>query len=289
MTATLAAIPDPAAGEPDERVRELYRVIHQLDDLNRALVLLYLEGRDYREIAEVLGITETNVATKLNRLKERMRQGRRRSQRVKEHVMELDDLKVAWAQMEQRVSAAETLVLKLQTESRLDRMRRTLRRLGWGKPCIAFSGSGSSRWSRPSGSSTVTCRISSSPGSCYTRDGVAVICVGVVQLLLIARTYYTAPIVTFQGRLAELERFRIVTGLATGLPWWILWAVVAVVGAEKFLHVDLYAHSTLWFWNSVAVGWVGIAVSLLVARRLAKCKLARAAQLASEAAQFARD
>jgi RNA polymerase sigma-70 factor (ECF subfamily) len=72
--ATLAAVADPAAAEPDDRVRELYRVIQHLDDLNRALVLLYLEGRDYREIAEVLGITETNVATKLNRLKARMRQ-----------------------------------------------------------------------------------------------------------------------------------------------------------------------------------------------------------------------
>ena len=37
------------------------RVIGQLDDLNRALVLLYLEGRNYQEIAEVLGISETNV------------------------------------------------------------------------------------------------------------------------------------------------------------------------------------------------------------------------------------
>ena len=71
--AVLAAIPDPAAHEPDDRARELYRVIHQLDDLDRALILLYLEGRSYREIAEVLGISETNVATKLNRLKQRLR------------------------------------------------------------------------------------------------------------------------------------------------------------------------------------------------------------------------
>ena len=70
--AALAAIPDPAH-EADDRIRELYRVIHQLDDLNRALMLLYLEGHDYREIADVLGITETNVATKLNRLKQRLR------------------------------------------------------------------------------------------------------------------------------------------------------------------------------------------------------------------------
>jgi RNA polymerase sigma-70 factor (ECF subfamily) len=64
-----------ALQEPDERVRALHRFIDQLDVLNRALMLLYLEDRSYREIAEVLGITETNVATKINRLKQRIRTG----------------------------------------------------------------------------------------------------------------------------------------------------------------------------------------------------------------------
>lgn len=45
-----------------------------LDPLNRALLVLCLEDRSYREIAEVLGITETNVATKINRLKTATRQ-----------------------------------------------------------------------------------------------------------------------------------------------------------------------------------------------------------------------
>ena len=71
--AALEATPDQAAHEPDDRVRELYRVIDQLDDFHRALLLLYLEGRAYREISEILGISETNVATKLNRLKQRLR------------------------------------------------------------------------------------------------------------------------------------------------------------------------------------------------------------------------
>jgi len=61
--------------ESDERVRALHAFIDQLDALNRALMLLYLENRSYREIAEVLGITETNVATKINRLKQRISSG----------------------------------------------------------------------------------------------------------------------------------------------------------------------------------------------------------------------
>jgi RNA polymerase sigma-70 factor (ECF subfamily) len=65
----------PPTPEPDERIAALNRLIAELDPLNRALLLLYLEERPYREIAEILGISETNVATKLNRLKQRIRQG----------------------------------------------------------------------------------------------------------------------------------------------------------------------------------------------------------------------
>ena len=59
--------------EEDERVARLYRFLHGLGELDRALVLLYLEERTYREIADVLGLSETNVGTKINRLKQMMR------------------------------------------------------------------------------------------------------------------------------------------------------------------------------------------------------------------------
>jgi RNA polymerase sigma-70 factor (ECF subfamily) len=66
---------DPLAHEPDtdEAPRLLAKFIAQLDALNRALLLLYLDERSYREIADILGISETNVSTKINRLKERVR------------------------------------------------------------------------------------------------------------------------------------------------------------------------------------------------------------------------
>lgn len=59
--------------EPDERLEALYHFIDQLDPLNRALILLYLEDRSYGEIAEILGISETNVATKISRIKQKLR------------------------------------------------------------------------------------------------------------------------------------------------------------------------------------------------------------------------
>lgn len=59
--------------ETDDQVRVLYRFIDTLEPLNRALLLLYLEECGTREIAEVLGISESNVTTKIGRLKRRIR------------------------------------------------------------------------------------------------------------------------------------------------------------------------------------------------------------------------
>jgi RNA polymerase sigma-70 factor (ECF subfamily) len=62
-----------AGGDADEDLRTLYGYIERLDELDRALVILYLDGNRYDTIAEILGISETNVGTKLGRIKQRMR------------------------------------------------------------------------------------------------------------------------------------------------------------------------------------------------------------------------
>lgn len=70
-------VADGGAADPeaDERVRALHAFIARFDPFNRALLLLYLEERSQREIADILGISETNVSTKINRLKQRIRDG----------------------------------------------------------------------------------------------------------------------------------------------------------------------------------------------------------------------
>jgi RNA polymerase sigma-70 factor (ECF subfamily) len=65
--------PDTTPQESDPRLDVLYRVMRGLDPMNRALVMLYLEEYSYSDIADVLGISETNVATKLSRLKQQLR------------------------------------------------------------------------------------------------------------------------------------------------------------------------------------------------------------------------
>ena len=54
-------------------VNELYTLINQLNKLERAIIFLYLEDRPYKEIADIIGITPTNVSTKINRIKEKLK------------------------------------------------------------------------------------------------------------------------------------------------------------------------------------------------------------------------
>jgi len=60
--------------EKENDLTILQQFISGLKELDRALMLLYLEEKSYREIAEIIGITETNVATKIARIKTKLRQ-----------------------------------------------------------------------------------------------------------------------------------------------------------------------------------------------------------------------
>ena len=60
-------------GLEDPRVASLLECIDELGPLDKALVLLYLDGHSHAEIAEIVGISATNSMTKLARIKERLR------------------------------------------------------------------------------------------------------------------------------------------------------------------------------------------------------------------------
>ncbi len=60
-------------GDSGEEMAAMYRAIQRLSQVDRALTLLYLEDCSYREMAEVLGISESNVGVKLNRIKGQLR------------------------------------------------------------------------------------------------------------------------------------------------------------------------------------------------------------------------
>lgn len=56
-----------------EQVEALYTAIRKLSESERAIILLYLEDKSYREISEILGITVTNVGVRVNRVKNQLK------------------------------------------------------------------------------------------------------------------------------------------------------------------------------------------------------------------------
>ena len=59
--------------ETETMLKQMYKMINQLDQLEKSIVLLYLEDKSYEEISEITGLTLTNVATKLSRIKDKLR------------------------------------------------------------------------------------------------------------------------------------------------------------------------------------------------------------------------
>jgi RNA polymerase sigma factor (sigma-70 family) len=73
-TSGISELAQDADPSTDERLALLYSAIHQLKPLERSVILMSLDGLSYREIGEVLGLSESNVGVKLNRIKTQLTQ-----------------------------------------------------------------------------------------------------------------------------------------------------------------------------------------------------------------------
>ena len=59
--------------EKEIQLQQMYSGIRQLSEIERALVMLYLEDKSYEEMEEILGINQNNLRVKMNRIKEKLR------------------------------------------------------------------------------------------------------------------------------------------------------------------------------------------------------------------------
>ncbi len=73
LTFEIAATDGPPAETSDAARRLDLFIQDELDELSRALVILYLDGNSHETIAEILGISATNVGTRIGRIKQRLR------------------------------------------------------------------------------------------------------------------------------------------------------------------------------------------------------------------------
>lgn len=61
----------------NEMLKQLYHMINQLGQLDKSIILLYLEEKNYEEIAEITGLSPTNVGTKISRIKDKLKKMKR--------------------------------------------------------------------------------------------------------------------------------------------------------------------------------------------------------------------
>ena len=57
------------SNEKEDQLKELFKAIESLDRIDKSIILLYLEEKNYEEISEITGLTRTNVGVRLNRIK----------------------------------------------------------------------------------------------------------------------------------------------------------------------------------------------------------------------------
>jgi RNA polymerase sigma-70 factor (ECF subfamily) len=69
----LPTVFDPLPNDLQEKFNLLEQFIVELNEMDKALIMLYLEDKSYQEISEIMGITISNVGTKMGRIKEKLK------------------------------------------------------------------------------------------------------------------------------------------------------------------------------------------------------------------------
>ena len=67
-------LPEKDLNDYEEKMHTLRRHIKDLNLFDKGILMLYLESKSHEEIAEIVGISKSNVGTKLSRIKEKLKQ-----------------------------------------------------------------------------------------------------------------------------------------------------------------------------------------------------------------------
>ncbi len=188
-----------------------------------------------------------------------------------DHIMDIDDLKLAWQQLDRRLERQNALALLQFREGRMRQLRTKLWPLYGGQIVQGLFGTavvlvGVATWARHW--DLVHLRVA---GLLLHVYGVLAIIASARTIALIYRIDYAAPVVAIQRQLGELRRWYVLSSTVIGLPWWLLWmpimmALLALAG------IDMWQRAPQIFVMGTAIGVAGllvIAALELAARRWA--------------------
>jgi hypothetical protein len=178
-----------------------------------------------------------------------------------ETTMELDELKSAWQVLDRHLQQQTVLNRHLFLESRLDKVRTSLRRTYWGKIAQILFGDALIYYGI-----MATLRYHDTPHllACSVfmlAYGLLIVVLGGVTIGKVSNIDYAAPVLEIQKRVGALHRLQIIGSRCAGLPWWLLWIAIFVLEVKANLNADLFVTAPSFVWANVAVGIVGIFAS----------------------------
>lgn len=172
--------------------------------------------------------------------------------------MELDDLKQAWQALDARLQQQNTLQLGLLREKHIDSMASSLRPLFWGQLIqmlfgIATIVAGVWLWKTFTAITPVfVC------GLVLHLYGITTTAAAGIVIGQIAGIDRSLPVLKIQQRLARLRKTYLISGMAVGLPWWVLWMLPLIVIASLQGHAQGDPSLPLWLWVTLAGCFAGL-------------------------------
>jgi hypothetical protein len=173
--------------------------------------------------------------------------------------MELDEMKLAWQNLDRRLDQQHALSVQLFRDTRLEKMRRGLRPLVWGQALqivigvlglLILAPMWMPHWRDPA------VLIAGLVMHAYC---IALVVFGAVVEARVAQIDHAAPVLAIQRQLMALRRIYAIGGaLVLGLPWWFLTAPLLVVLTRGV--IMQVAPSVIWI--QLGVGAIGLLASL---------------------------
>jgi hypothetical protein len=172
--------------------------------------------------------------------------------------MELDDLKLAWKTLDQRLQRQNALQLAELHERGTGRIRSSLRPLFWSQMLqllfgIATVVAGVWLWKTFPALTPILIA-----GIVVHAYGVTTIIASSIMLGGIARIDRGLPVLELQQRLATLRKTYIISGAVVGLPWWLLWMVPVIVAVSLKNAQSGVTGLPGWIWIALATCTLGV-------------------------------
>ncbi|MCX7514681.1 hypothetical protein [Frateuria sp. STR12] len=179
--------------------------------------------------------------------------------------MELDEMKLAWQQLNQRLDRQQALNLRLYRERRLDKLRHGLRPLVWGQAIqiafgVLFMLLGTAYWA---GHLETLHRIVL--GVTVQVFGIVMVAFAGRILHLVLEIDYTAPVLDIQRRLAQLRAWRVrIEAPVFAVVGSFVWIPLLLMEIHWEIGVDVWARWPAFVGWLVICGWISLALVLMV-------------------------